>query len=246
MPLSILVLPIRYLLRSPRKSVSPREILSLTYTTKILGWIERSALRILTNRGGYITVFMLTLIGSTIISGTLQAKDAPILNMVEAALAQSDPKQWELAREELEVYLQQHPKDAKTLFLSGVLDIRQERWETAEKKMRSLVMIYPEIPEPYNNLAVALAAQGKDEEALFILQQLLAQYPRFYLAYENLGDLLIRRALGAYAEAKKISAEVRPQLEAKIKHASHWPGTLVNNIPKSSPSIVIFPPNRSQ
>jgi tetratricopeptide (TPR) repeat protein len=69
----------------------------------------------------------------------------------------------------------------------------------------SLMRDFPELPEPYNNLAVLLAAQGRYEQARTLLQQAIDAQPNYVTAYENLGDLHIALAADAYQRGAKLA-----------------------------------------
>jgi tetratricopeptide (TPR) repeat protein len=64
---------------------------------------------------------------------------------------------------------------------------------------------YPELPEPYNNLAVLYAGQGQYEKARSALEAAVRGNPGYATAYENLGDVYAR--LGAQAYARSLAIE---------------------------------------
>ena len=67
--------------------------------------------------------------------------------------------------------------------------------------LKRLIIDYPEIPEPYNNLAVIEAGLGNLEEAVAHLKQALRINPDFALARKNLGDVYLALAREAYEQA---------------------------------------------
>jgi Flp pilus assembly protein TadD len=67
-----------------------------------------------------------------------------------------------------------------------------------------LTQDFPELPEPYNNLAVLAAAQGGLARAEHLLQQALTAQPNFVTAQENLGDLYVAMAAEAFERASKL------------------------------------------
>jgi hypothetical protein len=69
------------------------------------------------------------------------------------------------ALDRLNAYLAQHPKDARARFLSGVILSEQNKVQDAIKVFTELTQDYPELPEPYNNLAVLYAGLGDYDKA---------------------------------------------------------------------------------
>jgi Flp pilus assembly protein TadD len=60
---------------------------------------------------------------------------------------------------------------------------------------------FPDLPEPYNNLAVLHAADGQLDRARTLLESALRLDPGYRVAHENLGDVFVRLALRAYEAA---------------------------------------------
>ena len=71
----------------------------------------------------------------------------------------------------------------------------------AKAALLEITQQFPEIPEPYNNLAVLEAETGRLEEAREYLEMALKVQPNFATAYENLGDVYTRLAARAYGKA---------------------------------------------
>ena len=67
-----------------------------------------------------------------------------------------------------------------------------------------LIADYPELPEPYNNLAALKAAAGDYDGAKAALDQALRANPAMATAHENLGDVQVMLALRAYARALQL------------------------------------------
>jgi tetratricopeptide (TPR) repeat protein len=65
---------------------------------------------------------------------------------------------------------------------------------------------YPELAEPYNNLAVLYAGQGDYDKARAALQAAVRSNPAYATAYENLGDVYLRLAARAYERAQALDA----------------------------------------
>ncbi|MDO9190049.1 MAG: DUF4440 domain-containing protein, partial [Sulfurimicrobium sp.] len=62
--------------------------------------------------------------------------------------------QQEKALERANSYLATHPKDAQVRFIKGLILTEQNKTGDAIKVFTSITDDYPELPEPYNNLAV--------------------------------------------------------------------------------------------
>lgn len=101
----------------------------------------------------------------------------------------------------LEAQLQQNPRDARARFLKGVILTDQQRTAEAIEAFRSLTQDFPEMPEPYNNLAVLLAEQGRIDRARELLEAALRYAPGYAVAHENLGDVYIRLAQREFERA---------------------------------------------
>jgi tetratricopeptide (TPR) repeat protein len=69
-----------------------------------------------------------------------------------------------------------------------------------------LTQDYPNLPEPYNNLAVIYAGQGQYEKARAALEQSIRTHPSYATAYENLGDVYAKLASQAYGKALQLDA----------------------------------------
>jgi tetratricopeptide (TPR) repeat protein len=63
---------------------------------------------------------------------------------------------------------------------------------------------YPELPEPYNNLAVLYASQGNYEKAKSALELAIHTHPSYATAHENLGDIYAQLASRAYDRALQL------------------------------------------
>lgn len=114
-------------------------------------------------------------------------------------------KQLDAALARTEAFLAKSPRDAQARFLRGVILADQGKAAEAAAAFESLAQDFPELPEPYNNLAVLLAAQGRYEQARTLLQQAIDAQPNYVTAYENLGDLHIALAADAYQRGAKLA-----------------------------------------
>jgi len=113
--------------------------------------------------------------------------------------------------------LKDNPRDAQVRFMRGVILTEQGKIVEATVAFETLIQEFPELPEPYNNLAVIHAAQGRYESAYRLLQESLIAQPNYVTAYENLGDLYLSMAEQAYGKALGLDASnrvARAKLEA--------------------------------
>ena len=75
----------------------------------------------------------------------------------------------------------------------------------AEHEFNGLIEEFPELPEPYNNLAVVRAAQGNLEGARDALEAAIRSVPDYAVAYQNLGDLYLQLAAQRWRHAQKLA-----------------------------------------
>jgi ketosteroid isomerase-like protein len=112
-------------------------------------------------------------------------------------------------------FLASQPRDAQMRFLKGVALAEQDRAADATGVFLKITEDYPELPEPYNNLAVLYANQGQYDKARTALEMAIRTNPSYATAYENLGDVYARLASQAYAKALQVdggNTAVAPKL----------------------------------
>jgi tetratricopeptide (TPR) repeat protein len=110
------------------------------------------------------------------------------------------------ALDRVNAFLTQHPKDARARFLKGVILTEQNKTEDAIKVFTELTQDYPELPEPYNNLAVLFASQGDYQKARKALETAIRTHPSYAVAHENLGDIYATLASQAYDKALQLDS----------------------------------------
>lgn len=101
-------------------------------------------------------------------------------------------------------FLVKKPKDAQARFLKGLIYTEQAKATDAIKMFSALTEDYPELPEPYNNLAVLYASQGQFEKAKLALEMAIRTHPSYATAHENLGDIYAKMASQAYDRALQL------------------------------------------
>jgi tetratricopeptide (TPR) repeat protein len=111
------------------------------------------------------------------------------------------------ALERADRYLATNPKDAQARFLKGLILADQGKTNDAIAMFSALTEDYPELPEPYNNLAVLYASQGKYEAAKNALEMAIRTHPSYATAHENLGDIYAKMASIAYDKALELDSK---------------------------------------
>ena len=101
----------------------------------------------------------------------------------------------------LNSHLAKNPQDAEARFTKGIALVKLNRSKDAIRVFADLTRDYPQLPEPYNNLAVLYAAQGDYDKARDALQAAIAKHPSYATAHENLGDIYAALAAAAYGKA---------------------------------------------
>ena len=98
-------------------------------------------------------------------------------------------------------YLANNPKDAQARFLKGLILGDLGKTNDAIEVFKGLTEDYPELREPYNNLAVLYASQGRYEAARDALEMAIRTHPDYATAHENLGDIYAKMAAIEYDKA---------------------------------------------
>ena len=115
----------------------------------------------------------------------------------------------------IEQFLQTRPRDAQMRFFKGMIQRESGNPLAALATFTELTQDYPELPEPYNNLAVIYASQNELDKARAALEIALRNNPAYAIAHENLGDILTRMALQAYRRAQQLGT-LQSSLTSKI------------------------------
>ena len=112
--------------------------------------------------------------------------------------------QHDRALERVDAFLKNRPKDARGRFLKGLILAEQNKPNDAIKVFTELTQDFPELPEPYNNLAVLYASQGQYDKARTALEMAIRTHPSYATAHENLGDIYAKMASQAYDKALQL------------------------------------------
>ncbi len=111
------------------------------------------------------------------------------------------------------------PRAAQIRFLKGVVLTDMKRTAEAMQVFVALTRDYPELADPYNNLAVLYAADGQLQSALTALQTALRNDPAHRAARENLGDVYLALALQAWSAASAVAKGDDAELGRKLRLA---------------------------
>ena len=103
-----------------------------------------------------------------------------------------------------DAYVAANPRDPQMRFLRGVILTDQGKRSDAIGAFTAMTQEFPELPEPYNNLAALYAAQSEFGKARDALETAIQRNPNYATAHENLGDVYVRLAAQSYAKAQQL------------------------------------------
>jgi len=156
------------------------------------------------------------------------------------------------ALERVNQYLATRPRDAQGRFLKGLILVEQNKVGEAIDAFTKLSQDYPELPEPYNNLAVLYAAQGQYEKARQALEMSIRTHPSYATAHENLGDVYAKLASQAYDRALQLdssntTAQTKLSLVRELISATNRPARAApaKSAEPSKPAVVAAAPKAS-
>ena len=107
-------------------------------------------------------------------------------------------------------------RDPQLRFLRGVAQADSGKQGEAITTFTKLTEEYPELPEPYNNLAVLYANQNQLDKARTALEMAIRTNPSYATAHENLGDIYAKLASQAYNKALQLDAANATSLKPKL------------------------------
>ncbi len=144
------------------------------------------------------------------------------------------------ALEQVDKYLAGKPKDAQGRFLKGLLLTEMNRTGDAIAIFQKLTEDFPELPEPYNKLAVIYAQQKQYEKAKQALEMAIRTHPSYATAHENLGDIYARMASQAYDKALQIDSSNTSALTklAMIRDLMGSSGRPIAPVAAAKPTVV--------
>ncbi len=112
--------------------------------------------------------------------------------------------------------LAETPRDPQLRFLRGVAQADAGKHNEAIVTFTKLTEEYPELPEPYNNLAVLYAGQNQLDKSRAALEMAIRTNPSYATAHENLGDIYAKLASQAYSKALQLDAGTANSVKPKL------------------------------
>jgi peptidyl-prolyl cis-trans isomerase B (cyclophilin B) len=163
----------------------------------------------------------------------LPTDQAPLLSQsIREATDFVELRQFDRARPLIQKGLENNPRDPQWRFLEAMVLAETQAPDQAIAAFESLVNEFPELAEPYNNLAVLYLRLGQSDRAQQALERAIVNRPDYGLAHENLGDLYVQLALKAY-EAGVRAQGASPFLQHKRDHLLSIPSARLGQ--QSSP-----------
>ncbi|HEY1058962.1 MAG TPA: tetratricopeptide repeat protein [Limnobacter sp.] len=144
------------------------------------------------------TLLVCALMGLALAGGPSRADEA---DEVSKLIQQN---QYDRALARADAYLANRPNDAQMRFLKGLILTERGKTNEAITIFTKLTEDYPELPEPYNNLAVLYAGRGDYEKAREALEMAIRTHPSYATAHENLGDVYAKLASQSYDKALQL------------------------------------------
>lgn len=112
-------------------------------------------------------------------------------------------------------YLAGKPRSPQMRFIKGVIQTETGKPADAIATFTQMTQDYPELPEPYNNLAALYASQSQFDKARTALEMAIRTNPSYATAHENLGDVYAKLASQSYSKALQLDSGntgVKPKL----------------------------------
>ena len=125
------------------------------------------------------------------------------------------------------------PRNVQLRFIKARLQVELRDVNAARETWIEITQQFPELPEPYNNLAALAANQGQWIEARDYLELALKLRPDYALAQGNLADVYLRLSDRFYSSASKLQPSQREygQRARAIKEILNLPPPKPSNRP---------------
>lgn len=151
-------------------------------------------------------------------------------------------RKYQAAVDLINVDLKKTSRNVQLRFVKARLQIEMRQFDQAKKTLIEITQQFPELPEPYNNLAAIAANQGKWIEARDYLELALKLRPSYAIASANLGEIYIRLGAQAYEDAAKYAQLNQRQYSNRAKALLDVlkppPKRSSNRIASPAPSLV--------
>jgi tetratricopeptide (TPR) repeat protein len=118
------------------------------------------------------------------------------------------------ARQAVEAMRHTPGTDVQLMFLNARILAEMNRPAEAEAVYLQMTTRFPELPEPWNNLAALYVKRNELDQARRALEMAIMINPKYSIAQANLGDVQMNLALRAYQNAAQAGV---PGLAPKIK-----------------------------
>jgi tetratricopeptide (TPR) repeat protein len=118
------------------------------------------------------------------------------------------------ARQAVEALRHTPGTDVQLMFLHARILAEMNRPAEAEAVYLQMTTRFPELPEPWNNLAALYVKRNELDQARRALEMAIMINPKYSIAQANLGDVQLNLALRAYQNAAQAGV---PGLAPKIK-----------------------------
>ena len=145
-----------------------------------------------------LTLFLALFLGLFVAAGAARATEA---DEIRALAARGD---FGAALTRAERAAQADPRDAQARFLVGVVLMDMGRDADALAVFTRLSQDYPELPDPFNNIALLHARAGRLEQARQALDAALRNDPSHAAARVNLGQIYLMLAVQTWDQAAAV------------------------------------------
>lgn len=159
-------------------------------------------------------LYFVLIIAIVILSVSVVPAEASLMDEIYQL---TDRKQYGVALEKLNQFLKSNPNDAQARFLKGLVLTERGQQDEAIDIFKKLSNDYPDLPEPYNNLAVLYAEKGNYDLARNALTKAIKTHPTYATAHENLGDIYAKMASKSYRKALSLSG-ANQSIKAKLDY----------------------------
>lgn len=167
--------------------------------------MARAGMRSLSRRPGEMGCMKRMMLVFGVLAAVFACKAAFGDEAFERALSLAAEKRYPEAREALDSLLERTPDSPRVRVLHGILLVHEGRTGEAIDTFEALRRDHPDMTEPYNNLAVLHAQEGRLEDARTLLLEALERRPDA-VAWANLGDVYERLARRAWERAHALEA----------------------------------------
>jgi len=138
--------------------------------------------------------------------------------------------------------LSARPKDAQLRFFKGIIQRDSGKANDAITTFTRMGEDFPDMPEPFNNLAVVYASLGQYDKARTALESALHTNPSYATAHENLADIYAKLASQAYSRALQLDTNsATPPKLALIRELSAPSSTKLQHATAALPAAPAQP-----